>query len=120
MSYSLDLRQRVINFVQNGGSKAEASRRYEVSRDTIYRWLAGKNRPSNKKLSRKRKIDVECLIKRVKEFPEDRLIDHASAFNVHFNAIFYQFKKLGITRKKNLTLQGKKVSAAYILPPDIT
>ena len=36
MTYSLDLRQRVVNFVKKGGSKAEASRRYEMGRDTIY------------------------------------------------------------------------------------
>ncbi|RUM62249.1 MAG: isoleucine--tRNA ligase, partial [Sulfurimonas sp.] len=47
-------------------------------------------------LTRKRKLDSQCLVKRVKEFPEDRLIDHAKEFNVHFSAIYYQFKKLGI------------------------
>ncbi len=30
MTYSIDLRKRVVEFVRQGGSKAEASRRYEV------------------------------------------------------------------------------------------
>ena len=40
MSYSSDLRKRVLDFVHNGGSKAEASRTYNVSRTSIYNWLA--------------------------------------------------------------------------------
>jgi len=31
MTYSLDLRERVVDFVLSGGSKAEASRRYQIS-----------------------------------------------------------------------------------------
>jgi transposase len=38
MTYSLDLRQRVVDFVKNGGSKAEASRVYEVSEWCVYEW----------------------------------------------------------------------------------
>ena len=120
MTYSLDLRQRVINFVKNGGNKTDASKIYNVGRDTIYRWLADKNIPSKQKLTRKRKLDTESLVKRVKEFPEDRLIDHAKEFDVHLSAIYYQFKKLGITRKKNSTLQRKKALPTYILPSKIT
>ncbi|MYC78881.1 hypothetical protein F4X10_24205 [Candidatus Poribacteria bacterium] len=37
MSYSSDLRQRVLNFPDNGGNKAEASRTYKVSRTCIYK-----------------------------------------------------------------------------------
>ena len=39
MTYSLDLRQRVVDFVKkNGGSKAEASRVYDVSIWCVYDW----------------------------------------------------------------------------------
>ena len=36
MSYSLDFRELVVNYVKSGGSKAEASRRFQVSEATIY------------------------------------------------------------------------------------
>ena len=31
MTYSVDLRQRVVKFVEAGGAKAEAARRFSVS-----------------------------------------------------------------------------------------
>ena len=39
MSYSSDFRKCVLDFVDNGGSKAEASRRFGISRGIIYEWL---------------------------------------------------------------------------------
>ena len=39
MRYSQDLRKRVLDFIAAGGSKAEASRRFQVSRRCIYNWL---------------------------------------------------------------------------------
>jgi transposase len=120
MTYSLDLRQRVINFVKNGGSKVEASKRYEVGRDTVYRWLSGKNIINKQKLTRNRKIDTKLLLQRVKDNPDDRLIDHAQVFDVNINAIWYQFQKLGITRKKNSKIQGKEARTTYQIPANIT
>lgn len=38
MTYSIDLRKRVVEFVQKGGSKAEASRRYQVSLWCVNDW----------------------------------------------------------------------------------
>ena len=42
MSYSIDLRERVIKFIENGGSKMEAVRTFSVCRVTIYSWLKKK------------------------------------------------------------------------------
>jgi transposase len=46
MNYSKDLRERVISFVQAGGSKVEAARRFQVNRRSVYGWLAN---PAKKK-----------------------------------------------------------------------
>ena len=49
---ALDLRERVIKFLQAGGSKVEAARRFELGRRTVYRSLAaakhGTLAPKNK------------------------------------------------------------------------
>ncbi len=39
MRYSSDLRKRVLTFIETGGSKPEASGRFDVSRPTIDKWL---------------------------------------------------------------------------------
>ena len=39
MSYSIDLRKRVVDYVENGGRIAQATGLFEVERATIYRWL---------------------------------------------------------------------------------
>ena len=36
MAYSADLGKRVLDFLENGGKKSEASRRFTVARSTLY------------------------------------------------------------------------------------
>ena len=43
MSYSVDLRERVISFVENGSSKSAASRLFNVSVFSIDAWLKKKS-----------------------------------------------------------------------------
>ena len=40
MSYSLDLRQKVINFVENGGTITKTAHTFGRGRASIYRWLS--------------------------------------------------------------------------------
>jgi transposase len=36
----LDLRERAVKFINDGGSKVEAARRFDLGRQTVYRYLA--------------------------------------------------------------------------------
>ena len=38
MAYSIDLRKRVVEFGEEGGSKAEAARRFRVSGWCVHDW----------------------------------------------------------------------------------
>ena len=38
-AYALDLRERVVKFIHDGGSKVEAAQRFDLSRSTVYRYL---------------------------------------------------------------------------------
>ena len=40
MPYSLELRQKVINLVENGGTISEAAHTFGIGRASIYRWLS--------------------------------------------------------------------------------
>ncbi|MBD2638546.1 helix-turn-helix domain-containing protein, partial [Synechocystis sp. FACHB-908] len=39
MAYSLDLRQRVVAYIEAGGKITEASKIYKIGKASIYRWL---------------------------------------------------------------------------------
>lgn len=102
MPYSLDLRKRVVDYVEKGGSVTKATKIYQVGRATIYRWLGRENLAATIVEHRQRKLDWKALEKDVEENPDARLvdIDRAQKFGVHPSAICYALKKIKITRKK--------------------
>ena len=57
MPYSLDLRQKVINFVENGGTITKAAHTFRIERASIYRWLSRLKLLATKVKSRRRKLD---------------------------------------------------------------
>lgn len=112
-AYSIDLRERVVDYVEQGGRKAEASRIFKVGRDTVYRWLKQKKQTGHlaaRPLGGKRheKIREAALIEQIKVRPDATLEELGQIFGVTPPAIFYRLKRLKITRKKNNALQRKK------------
>jgi len=87
MAYSLDLRKRVVDYVENGGGITKAAALFKVGRATIYRWLGREDLRATKVEHRERKIDWEALRKDVEENPEARLIERARKFGVRASAI---------------------------------
>ena len=49
MRCSIDLRKRVLEFVNSGSSKSEAARIFKVSRSSIYTWLKSQDALSYRK-----------------------------------------------------------------------
>ena len=106
MRYSSDLRKRVLDFIQNGGSKAEAARRFQVSRTCIYQWLAAPNpltyqKPGPRKPHR---LDPDELATHVKALPDATQKELAAHFGVSQQGVWYGLKKIGCSRKKNAYL----------------
>ena len=111
MTYSLDLRKRVVDFVKNGGSKAEAARVYEISIWCVYDWCKRKKlAPKQLPKRRNRKLNWQELHRHVQESPDALLRERAEHFGVHINAIWYACKQMKITSKKSTTLQAEKPS----------
>jgi putative transposase len=105
MHYGLDLRERVIGFIKEGGSKSEASRRFRVSRQTIYNWLSLPTLAPVKMVHRrKRKLDWEALRQDMLDNPDVLLRERAVKFGVRPNAIFYAVKQMDFSHKKNTAL----------------
>ena len=57
MPYSLDLRQKVTNFVENGGTVTKAAHTFEIGIASIYRWFSRPTLEATKVKSRQRKLD---------------------------------------------------------------
>ena len=103
MAYSLDLRKRALDFIEAGGSKSEASRRFGIGRATIYKWLKAPNPLIRQKPGPRypRKLDPDALRAHVSAFPDQTHVERAAHFGVSAACVGYGLKKIGCTRKKN-------------------
>ena len=104
MAYSLDLRKRVISFLEDNNDKKLASSLFKVGIATVYRWIKQKNSRGTlapfKRSYAYRKIDYGQLKEYIKAYPDQFLFEIAHHFSVTPQAIFYALQKLRITRKK--------------------
>ena len=109
MTYSIDLRKRVVEHVEKGGFKAEAARIFGVSLWCVNDWcnrnnLAPKTHPPRKK----RKLNWDALKTHTQIYPDAFLRERAEHFGVHIHAIEYALKQMNLTRKKKPSLRRKK------------
>jgi putative transposase len=108
-TYSKDLRKRVIEFVEKGGSKRQACTTYQIGHNTIYRWL--RQRKESKTFDPKRrdtfyrKCDAKKLKRLIKQCPDATLKELGEKLKLQPSTIFYALERLKITRKKKLHLQ---------------
>lgn len=109
MTYSVDLRKRVVEYVRKGGFKAEASRIFGVSLWCVNDWCRRKNlAPKIHPPRRKRKLDWEALKIHTQTYPDAFLRERAEHFGVHIHAIEYALKEMNLTRKKKPSVRRKK------------
>ena len=102
MSYSIDLRERVVNFVKSGNSKASASRQFSVSIWCVFDWLKRDDLSPRPAVRRQGKLDWEALRLDVEQNPDSMLRERAIKFSVRISAIYYALKKMQLTHKKRL------------------
>lgn len=100
MTYSVDLREAAISYINNGGSKIEAEHIFKVSRATLYRWLEMDDLSPKVHGSRSRKIDTSTLRKHIKDHPDMYLHERSALFNVGISWMHYALKRLGIVKKE--------------------
>lgn len=100
MTYSVDLRQRVVRFVQEGGSKTGAARYFRVSLWCVRDWCS---RPDLHPVLQKHvryKLDWDALSRHVLDYPDALLHERATHFGVHPSSIGYACSQLHLTHKK--------------------
>jgi putative transposase len=112
MRFSVDMRERVLNYIAKGNRISKASKIFEVSRVSIYKWLKlkkSKGRPEDDPRKRVfKKLDPEALKGYVAKNPDEMLKTYAAHFKVDPMAIFRAFKSLKITRKKRPCVTKKE------------
>lgn len=113
-SYELFIRFRkcVFDFVNNGGSKAETSRRFGISQGIISEWLDAEDPLTSKKPGPQGHwcLDYQALKQHVADFPDATQQGRAAHFGVFEHSIWYALKNLNITRKKKRTYQDHLLS----------
>ena len=103
-AYSLDLRERVVKFVEAGGTRAAAARCFRLGERTVYRYLAAaKTNTLVPKTSwgHWRKLDPAKLQAHVRHQPDATLQELQKVFGVSHNAVWVRLRQLGFTLKKN-------------------
>lgn len=100
MTYSLDLRERAVTYVRDGGLRSDACRVYDIDRKTLYHWLRAKDLAPQPCGPRQRKLDKAALVAHVRAHPDALLRERAAHFGVHVNAIWVALRAQDI-RKKN-------------------
>ena len=119
-AYALDLRERVVKFIKRGGTKAEAARRFELGRQTVYRYLmsaqTGTLAPKTS-WGHWRKLDPQKLQAHVKTHPDATLKELQQVFGVSHQALWVRLGQLGFTLKKTHKISRAQRGPAVALPP---
>jgi transposase len=104
MSYSIDLRKKVMDFLEKGYSQRAAQEVFGVGLSTVNRWHQQHQKTGS--LQDKppcrpfKKLDPEKLRAYVNEHPDAYLKEIGEVFACSDVAVLKGFRRLGITRKK--------------------
>ena len=102
--YSIDLREKVINFIKAGNSQKEASIVFGIDKMTINRWhLRYKNEghcQPKMRLGAKPSIETEDFVQYVKDHPDARAEDIAGKFGISASGARYWLRRVGFSYKK--------------------
>jgi transposase len=118
-AYASDLRERIVKFIQGGGSKAAAARRFDLARSSVYRYLTAANKGA---LTPKtswgtwRKLDPEKLRAHVQKHPDATLKELQQVFGVSHHAVWVRLGQLGFTLKKTHKISRAQRGAAVAVP----
>ena len=101
MTYSIDLRKKVMEIKEREGlSVRETARRFGVGKQTIYRW-SKRLKPKRSRNKGTIKIDMEELKKDIKKYPDSYERERAERLGVSKSGIHWAIHRLGVSYKKN-------------------
>jgi len=102
--YSLDLREKVISFLENGHSKKETSVVFKLNQKTVFSWYNRYKKEGHylprKRLGAKPKIEKDDFISYVNNNPNATSEDIGKVFTISASGARYWLRKLGYSYKK--------------------
>jgi len=103
MTYSLDLRNKALKYIENGGTWLSASQTFGVAVRTLAHWLTRKKQNNLQPKARRTgsyKIDEDRLKDFIAKNPDAYLREIAEEFKTTIPAVFYACSRSKITLKK--------------------
>ena len=95
------MRERAVQYVQDGGSQMEASRLFGIDRKTIYHWLHREHLASCVHKPRHRVIDKARLASDVRARPDVLLRERAAEFGVTPSGMWRALRRMRISKKND-------------------
>ena len=110
--YTLDLREKVINYLKRGRSQKSCAEVFSLHLSTVQRWWKRYSSEGHvnprKRLGSKGKVDPQALVEYVKLHSDQTLKQIGSHFGVTDVAILLRLQQLGLVIKKSVHLCGSK------------
>lgn len=116
--YSLDLRKKVINYLERGGSQRAASEIFSLHVNTVNRWWCRYKKEGNcsarARLGYKSKVDHIGLELFIRTNPDTKLSEVGSRFGISVVHAGRLLKRLGYSYKKKPSAMWKLVKRSEL------
>lgn len=111
--YSIDLREKVIKYLEAGNSQRAASRVFQLSPTTVNTWHVRYKKEGHyqarKRIGAKPSIERDDFIKYVEENPNSKTEDIGKNFGISASGVRYWLRQLGFSYKKKPLPMWKQV-----------
>lgn len=101
MTYSIDMRERAVEFVRDGGTQAECCRLFKIDPKTLYHWLRAKDLSPKRHGPRRRKLSKQALAAHVRDYPDALLRERAAHFGVSHQSVWVALRAMDIGKKND-------------------
>lgn len=102
--YSIDLRERVIKFIEAGKSQTKTAATFNLHAATVARWYKRYKQEGHyrarKRLGARSKIDKKLFEAYIHQHSDVKIKELSKEFNLSIGGVHYWLKKLGYSYKK--------------------
>ena len=112
MAYGIDFRKRVLAYVEEGHTRQETAKLFNISTNTLYTWEKQQREQGHlerkKRVAKSRKIPLDQLKNFVEENPDAFLREIAEHFSCSIPSVWADLKQANLTlTKRRLAIKSK-------------